>query len=123
MKLFRILVLPIVWLTPSLVLAASGPELKYFESLFSQINELIRDILIPLVIGLAVLMFIWGIIQYFILGAGDEEKRATGRWYILYAILGLVAIVSVWGIVDLVAEMLGVDIGAVAPGVGGLPDL
>ena len=89
--------------------AAQSPDLDYFASLFIQLEQLVADVLIPLVLAFALLMFIWGIIQYFILGAGDEEKRATGRLYMLYSIVGLVAIVAVWGLVNLLLEIIGVS--------------
>lgn len=115
--------LPTMLLLPVVASAAATPDISWFNTLFTDINTLIRTILIPLVIGLALLVFIWGVIQYFILGADDEGKRETGRMYMLYAILGLVAIVAVWGIVAIVAEIFGIDTTTTAQGVGGIPTL
>ena len=98
---------------------AQTPQLGWFSSLFSQIDTLVNA-LIPIVMALALLLFIWGVIQYFILGADDEGKRETGRAYMLYAIIGLVAIVAVWGIVNLVVQILGTGYGT-APATPGVP--
>ncbi len=92
---------------PHIALAQS---LAWFDSLLVQINALIRFLLIPLVMALAVALFIWGVIKYFIYGAGDETARSTGRAYMLYAIIGLTAIVAVWGFVNLLLQIFGVSV-------------
>lgn len=71
--------------------------------------ELINEFLIPLVISLAVLFFVWGVVKYFILGGGDEESRKQGRGFLLHAILGFVAIVALWAIVNFVAGAIFAD--------------
>jgi len=81
---------------------------------FGEVNDFLDDVssfinstLIPLVFALALLLFIWGIFQYFILGGADEEKREDGKKLMLWAIVGFVVMVSVFGIVNLVAGGLG----------------
>jgi hypothetical protein len=110
-------VLPLFLLIP---MVAGAQSLGYFTTGFADINNLIRSFLIPLLLSLALLLFIWGVIQYFILGAGDEGKRETGRSYMLYAIIGLVAIVAVWGIVNLLISILGIT-NTNIPGGGSAP--
>lgn len=112
--------LPSLMLLFTATLAHAGANLNYIDNVFTQIDDLITDILIPLLFGLALLVFIWGVIQYFILGADDEGKRETGRAYMLYAILGLVAIVAVWGIVGIVVTIFGVG-GGTTPSIPGVP--
>lgn len=120
MKLVKNLSLYVpAWLALPLLAFAQTPQLGWFSSLFSQIDTLVNA-LIPIVMALALLLFIWGVIQYFILGADDEGKRETGRAYMLYAIIGLVAIVAVWGIVNLVVQILGTGYGT-APATPGVP--
>ena len=110
--------IPAMLVVPA-VAAAQTPQLGWFSSLFNQIDTLVNA-LIPILMALALLLFIWGVIQYFILGADDEAKRETGRAYMLYAIIGLVAIVAVWGIVNLVVQILGTGYGT-APAQPGVP--
>lgn len=98
-----------------IVVGAAGADLTYIEDLFVQIDRIVQEVLIPLLLALSLLLFIWGIIQYFILGAGDEEKRATGRQYMLYSIVGLVAIVAVWGLVNLLLQIIGISPQAAPP--------
>lgn len=118
MKLSRLFAytIPVLLLIPALVGAQSAdPDLGYVANLFAQIEQIIAEVLIPLLLALSLLLFIWGIIQFFILGAGDEEKRATGRAYMLYSIVGLVAIVAVWGLVNLLLQILGISPDAAPP--------
>ena len=55
------------------------------------------------------LYFIFGVFQYFIQGGSDEEKREAGKHAILWAILSLVAIVSFWGLVNLLSGAINLE--------------
>ncbi|MEO6536292.1 MAG: hypothetical protein ABIT47_01235 [Candidatus Paceibacterota bacterium] len=61
--------------------------------------NLINNVAVPLIFALAFLVFIWGVFQYFIAGAGNEEKRDTGKQFMLYGIIGFFVMISVWGLV------------------------
>ena len=56
------------------------------------------DSLIPLLIGIAVLVFLWGVVKYVIAG-DDAEKRKSGGALMAYGILAIFVMVSVWGLV------------------------
>lgn len=64
-----------------------------------KINELLSSIL-PVLIAFGVVFFIWGIVQYLIYDT--EEAKKKGRDKIIYGIIGLVAVVGMWGLVNLV---------------------
>jgi hypothetical protein len=89
---------------------AQETDISFFEGIIDDINTLV-DALLPLVMGLALLFFLWGVFVYFIFGASDEEKRETGKKFMIYALVGLVLMVAVWGIVQLLINILGVDQG------------
>lgn len=80
-----------------------------FKDFFQAFTDFINNILVPLVFALAFIVFIWGIFQYFILGGADEGKREEGRKLMLWGIIGFVLMVSIWGIVNLIAGGLGLD--------------
>lgn len=67
--------------------------------------------LVPLIFAVAFIVFLWGVFQYFIFGAADEEKRKEGRNFIMYALIGFVLMFSIWGIVNLLYHSLGFDTG------------
>ena len=58
-----------------------------------------------LLMAVAIVMFVWYIIQYFI--KPDTEKKEAGS-YLLYSVIGFVVILSIWGIVAIVGNSLGV---------------
>lgn len=71
------------------------------SNLICTIQGLINSI-IPLLIGLGLILFIWGIVQYVI---GDsEEAKTKGRDHMIWGIIGFTVIVSVWGIVNFVVN-------------------
>lgn len=95
----------LVFLTPLLALAQE--EFGEVSTFIGKISTFINSTLIPLLFGVALLVFLWGIFKYFILGGGDETKREEGKQLMLYAIIGFVVMVSVFGIVNAIASGLG----------------
>lgn len=81
----------------------SSPLVTFAENLLSFIN----NILVPLIFALAFLVFLWGVFRFFIAGGADEGKRAEGRMLMLYAVIGFVVMISIWGIVNLIAGGIG----------------
>jgi len=87
--------------------------------LILQINGII-NVIIPFIVGLAVLVIIWGIFGY-ITGAGDEEKRGEAKQYIIWGVIGVFIMLSVWGLVNVVVNSFGLSSKAIpaSPTVGG----
>lgn len=84
------------------------PGLAYAAQTFGGIIITLQDwvkALVPLAIGVAVIVFIWGMIV-FIGNSGSEEKRAEGRQRMIWGVIALFAIVSVWGLVGFVRESI-----------------
>lgn len=73
----------------------------------------IFNFLIPLLITIAVVYFFWGLIQYVSAG-GNEEKATEARNTMVYGIIALFVMVSVWGLIGLVGNTFGI-----APGGSG----
>ncbi len=59
----------------------------------------IGDLVIGLAIALAVVWIIINVIRYLI--AGGEEDRKKGGMAILYGVIGLFVILSIWGLVSI----------------------
>ena len=70
---------------------------------------------IPILMILATVVFLWGIVMYVIAG-GDEEKLSTAKGYIIAGIIGLFVMVAVWGIVQALSGSLGLTNVAIPPG-------
>lgn len=68
---------------------------------------LINNVVVPLIFALAFLTFIWGIFNYFIMGGADESKQKEGREFVIWGILGMVVLFSVWGLVNVLLNTFG----------------
>lgn len=81
------------FLIPNMLFAAPSDLTEFIELL----TEIVSSV-IPVVVGLAVLIFFWGLAN-FILHADNEQKRAEGKQLMIWGIIALFVIVSVWGLV------------------------
>lgn len=102
---FLFAIFPLFILVP-LVAFAQGDFIG-LSSLLRNITAFINGTLVPFIFTIAFLVFIWGVVQYFILGSEDDEKRKGAKQLMLWGIIGFVLMVSVWGIVNLLAGGLG----------------
>lgn len=89
----------ILALTPFLALAETGGDA---QGVLKTIGELVSSAT-PIVVALALLYFFWGLAT-FILSSGDEEKRNKSRGVMIWGIIALFIIVSVWGLIGVVQE-------------------
>ena len=62
--------------------------------------------LIPLLISIALLVFFYGVVKYII--AKGPEAKETAKDTMIYGIIGLFAIVAVWGLVALIKNTFGI---------------
>ena len=65
------------------------------------------NLIVPVVITLGIVYFVWGVISYVI--AGDEEAKTKGRDRMIYGIIGLAVIVALWGLVNILLKTFGLD--------------
>ena len=85
----------------SLPMVSHGAQPKNFGELVGMFLSLI-GLLIPVLFGLSLIVFLWGIIKAWILGGGDETSVTKGKQIALAGIIGLVVMAGVWGIVALI---------------------
>ena len=76
------------------------------SSLFNAVKSILNAI-IPIIIALAVVYILWGIVQSFV--KGGEEERKAGHMKILYGIIGLFIMVSIWGLVNILVGTTGLN--------------
>ncbi len=74
---------------------------------------------LPLLISVAVLYFIYNVFQYTI-KSGDEEARKKAKGNIIWGVVGLFVIVGVWGLVAILQSAFGIDGSYVAPNPSGI---
>ncbi|MFA6076502.1 MAG: pilin [Candidatus Paceibacterota bacterium] len=74
--------------------------------IFCRVGQILNSI-VPILIALGIVYFVWGVISYVI--GGDEEAKKKGRDKIIYGIIGLAVIVAVWGLVGILTRTFGVN--------------
>ena len=86
------------FVTPLLVLAADDNGIIGLITIFSKI----LGVIMPVLVSLAVVYFIWGVIQYLLIG--NEEKKKKAKEAIISGLIGLFVIVSFWGIIKVITN-------------------
>lgn len=69
---------------------------------------ILNTVIVPVIFALAFVVFVWGVLNYFFLHGGEEAKRAEGRQFVLWGILGMVVLFSVWGFVNILLSTLSI---------------
>jgi hypothetical protein len=77
---------------------AFAQSLGNLTSLVSNLKGLINSI-IPLLLAVAVVYFFWGLIT-FIRAAGDPKAAESGKSIMIWGIVALFVMVSLWGILN-----------------------
>ena len=116
-KILKIGALSLLATFPLTSFAALGGLQQFFEDVGSLV-----DYLIILLVGIAVLVFFWGLVR-FIFKAGDEKAKDEGKRLMIWGIIALFVMVSVWGLVKFIQDQLFDDVTYDAPSLNSLiPD-
>ena len=82
---------------------ASAQALQPVRNLIVAVGSIL-NILIPVLIAAAIVVFFWGLIKYI-----REPEKPEGRQTMIAGILSLFIMVSIWGLVNLAQNALGVS--------------
>ena len=88
-------------------LAGGDPQGGGVGNFLGNVLGFIDSVLIPLILAIAFLMFVWGVFKFFILGGADSEKQSEGKSLMIYAVAGFVLILSFYGIINVLTDGLG----------------
>lgn len=97
-------ILGILSFSPVLAFAQTLSALNQFVTQLGAIVKLAT----PVVSGLALLVFFWGLVKY-IFAQGNEESKADAKKIMLWGIIALFVMISIWGIITLIQTNLGVS--------------
>ncbi len=89
------------------------------KSFLNNVNNVVVNPLIFLMFAIALLVFSWGAFQY-VWNAADDKTHEAGRSSMLWGIVGLVIMVSVFGIIRFVLSTFGITGAASGVGIQGL---
>ncbi len=71
------------------------------NKIVSNITTLLINPVIYLLVALSMMYFFWGI-ALFVLNADDTAKRTEGRNHMIWGVIGLFILGSVWGIINFI---------------------
>ncbi len=77
-----------------------------FKSFISHIVNLINSAIIPLIFGLALLSFLFGMMRYYFLNGANTEDKEKARSFMLWGLIGMVLLFSVWGLISIAHNTL-----------------
>jgi hypothetical protein len=72
-----------------------------------------------LIMGLAIVMFVWNVYKYFIAGGDNAEKKGEAGMYVMWSVIGFFVILSFWGLVNILTNTIRLDNYAPANGIFG----
>ena len=78
-------------------------------ALFNLVTCNINKFIIPFIFALALAAFIWGVVQFFILNSDEEAKREQGKQFIIWGLVALAVMLSVWGLVRILGNTFGIN--------------
>lgn len=102
-KKYYSLIAPLLF--PAVSFAAVGGIKDYLQSFLKIIN-----LAVPIVLGLALLYFFWGTAQ-FVLHAGDQKTRDDGKRKLLWGVIAIFVMFSIWGILNFIGSSIGLPLG------------
>ena len=68
----------------------------------------INKLIIPLLFTVALAGFIYGVVTY-VINAGNSEKRTEGSQFMIWGIVALFVMISVWALVGVVTNTFGLN--------------
>jgi len=98
-------------LLPYVALAQTvgDPNYSYITGILTQVTGIL-GLLTPIIFAIAILYFFWGLAK-FIMAAGDDDARAAGKKIMLWGVVALFVMTSVYGLVKLLGNVVGVGQG------------
>jgi tryptophan-rich sensory protein len=77
------------------------------QGVVSKISNAVIVPVIEVIFGLAIVLFIWGAAGL-IIYKDNPEKRHTSQMHILWGVIGMLIMISAYGIIRFVANSIGV---------------
>jgi hypothetical protein len=102
----------------AIVIMPAVASAQSLQGLIGGVLGFINAVLIPFILGIAFLVFLINVVRFFIIGGNNTEGQENSRSLALYGIGAFVLILSLWGIVNLLASGFGLNEG---PCIDGTP--
>ncbi len=89
--------------------ASGRTKFRNIQDVGIEVQYVIANYIIPLIISLSLVVFLWGIFK-FIKDGSNDKSREEGRQFMFWGIIGLAVMVSVWGLVRILTNTIGVPL-------------
>ena len=87
---------------------ASAAPLEGVKSIIEATGELTTS-LTAVLAGVALLVFIWGLVKFIFRVGGDEKAVGSGKTLMQWGLIALFVMISVWGIVKFMQRQFGLN--------------
>lgn len=87
------------------VYAASQDPTEAFASVVNPIIQNIVNPIVMLMFAVAIVVFIWGIVEM-VMHGDDSGAREKGRNHMLAGLIGIVIMLSAWGIIYFISNTI-----------------
>lgn len=101
-----------IYLIPTMTLAAADG----IKGLISGVGSVLA-VMQPILLGLAVVYFFWGIGQFILHDAGSEKTREDGKRKILWGVIAIFVFISINGILSWFGGLIGISVSPSNPNV------
>jgi len=71
-------------------------------------SGIVTSVLIPLAFALCLLYFFWGVVKYIGKSANSERATEEGKRVMMWGLIGIFIVFSIWGIVKFIQSELGI---------------
>ncbi len=84
------------------------------DSFIAKVDTVIINPLILFLFALAILYFLYGVLQFF-LNQENEEKKTTAKSHMLWGVIGITIMMGVWTILSILLNTLGIPKSQIDP--------
>lgn len=85
------------------------------QTFLTNVLTFLNDTIVPAILGIAFLVFLWNVVRFFIIGGSDEESQTKAKSLAQWGITAFVIIASLWGIVNMLVAGLGLGNNPIIP--------
>jgi hypothetical protein len=87
--------------------AITNVEGKTLQQLVVDTITLITSYALQILLALTILVFLYGLMKFMFKGRESNTARAEGRQVMLWGIIGIFVITSIWGLVAIASSLIG----------------
>lgn len=108
MKILKKINSKLVYALSIFIPSVSFAALNGLKGLLNEISGMMNS-LIALIFGLAMVFFFWGMAQFILNDAGNDKTRDDGKKKILWSIIALFIMFSIYGILRMIGNLSGIS--------------